>query len=247
MIVSIDLLPRYLKAFGVLAGIMQFLKIEILKTRKVKLREVKFPFELRPNTTDLSVFREVFLFRSYDIEWEFPKVIVDGGANIGLTSIYLANKFPQSKIISVEPSSSNFELLSRNIKPYLNIIGLQSAIWNKDTTLKIRNLNENHWAFSVEECPADHPGCFNAITLSTLIHKYNLDSIDILKLDIEGSERELFLCNYENWINRTKCIVLELHDWLKPDCSKAVFKTISLYNFKTSIFNGMLKFVNSDK
>jgi hypothetical protein len=76
--------------------------------------------------------------------------------------------------------------------------------------------------------------------------RYDIQYIDILKLDVEGAEHEIFAENVDYWIPRTRCILIELHDWIKSDCSKTVFKTLASYNFKTTIFNGMLLLINSD-
>jgi FkbM family methyltransferase len=246
MALKFKLLPRYLITFGPIAGMVLFIKVEVICQKRLRLKGVRYPIELRTGTTDKLVFREVFLFKSYDFSWTDPKIIIDGGGNIGLTSIFFAEKFPQAKIFSIEPSDSNFQLLQKNTTPYELIVPIHSALWNKDTSLIIKDKEESHWAFAVEECSPDHPDSFKAISIASLLKEQNISRVDILKLDIEGAERELFTANYEYWISRTKCILVELHDWLKKDCSKNVFVTISKYNFKTTIFNGMLVFINSD-
>jgi FkbM family methyltransferase len=246
MAVKIKLLPRYMLTFGPLRGVIYFILAEWLKREQLKLDGFKYTFQLRKNSTDLLVFREVFLFRSYDIAWSSPQVIIDGGGNIGLSSIFLTQKFPMAKIYTIEPSESNFEVLKANVKNYPLIIPIHSALWNRDTSLRIQNINDHQWSFAVEECQANEPGAFNAMSINTLMKKYDIKQIDILKLDIEGSEKELFTNNYDYWLSHTKCILVELHDWLKPNCSKAVFGALSKLNFKASIFNGMLMLVNTD-
>lgn len=246
MAVNFRLLPRYLINFGIFSGLSCFIQVEWLKVRKVRVKGLTHRFELRPGTTDAKVFQEVFLFRSYDLAVPNPKVILDGGGNIGLTSIFFATKYPQAKIYTVEPSDTNYELLLRNVQPYTAITPIHSALWNKDTSLKIKDKNENQWAFTVEESAADDPDAFNAICLASLMKRYDIEYIDILKLDVEGAERELFAENVDYWISRTRCILVELHDWIKADCSKTVFKALASYNFKTTVFNGMLLLINSD-
>lgn len=44
--------------------------------------------------------------------------IIDAGANIGLTSVYLANRFPNARILALEVDQQNFELLAENARPY---------------------------------------------------------------------------------------------------------------------------------
>lgn len=239
-------LPRYIITFGLFQGLWLYITAEWLKHGRISLKSIKHPFSLRSNTSDLLVFREVFLFRSYAMTWQAPKIIIDGGGNIGLAALWFANQFPEAKIYTLEPAPSNFQALAKNIDPYPTITAIPCALWNKNSTLRIRNEDDRDWAFTVEECPPDEPGSFQGITLKRLMEQHQIDVIDILKLDIEGAEREVFMAEYEYWIPRTKCILVELHDWMKPDCSKQVFKTIAQYNFTTTVFNGMLQFINVD-
>jgi FkbM family methyltransferase len=63
------------------------------------------------------VYKEIFKDHCYDIA-ELPEdaFIVDAGANIGLFSIYMKQKYPSSKIIAFEPAPENFEALGRNLE-----------------------------------------------------------------------------------------------------------------------------------
>ncbi len=56
--------------------------------------------------------------------------------------------------------------------------------------------------------------------------------IDILKLDIEGAEAELFCANYENWLGKTNVIIIELHDRIREGCSEALYKATAHHNFQ---------------
>jgi hypothetical protein len=66
------------------------------------------------------------------------------------------------------------------------------------------------------------------------MEEFGIKYIDILKIDIEGSEMELFHSNYENWLPRTKMILIELHERLLPGSSESFYKTLSQYNHSTS-------------
>src|ERR1051326_8504661 len=64
---------------------------------------------LRTGTSDLPVFRQIFIDEEYNFQIPFqPSVIFDLGANVGFASIYFANKFPNARIIAVEPEISNY-------------------------------------------------------------------------------------------------------------------------------------------
>jgi hypothetical protein len=65
--------------------------------------------------------------------------------------------------------------------------------------------------------------------------QYNLQVIDILKIDIEGSEKEVFEHGSERWLNATNCVITELHDNLKPGTSKVFFTAMGRFNWNTII------------
>ena len=53
----------------------------------------------------------------------------------------------------------------------------------------------------------------------------------ILKLDIEGAEKELFQSDYDAWVGRVNAIIVELHDKLRPGCSDALYRAVQRYHF----------------
>jgi len=193
--------------------------------------EAKHPVLLRKGTSDIEVFYQIFYYKGYDYNLGFePKVIFDCGANIGLASVYYKNRYPNAMIVAVEPESSNFAMLQRNTEKYDNIHCLQSGIWNKTTNLKI-HASSQHWAFVVEEVDYEDNTTVKAIGIDELMKAYNVDYIDVLKIDIESSEKELFEANWEKWLPKVKVLLVELHDNMKPGCSRSMFKAVSNYDF----------------
>ena len=62
--------------------------------------------------------------REYDCSFAAdPKVIIDGGANIGTASIFNANRYPGARIYAIEPDPSNFDMLQKNTRNYLSVSG----------------------------------------------------------------------------------------------------------------------------
>jgi len=207
------------------------LVIEKNKLIKFHPKQLKYPVYLRNNTSDIPTLYQVFYEMEYDIDYKFePKVIVDCGANIGLAAVYFKNRFSNSKIISIEPEKSNFDLLYENTKNYENIHLLQRGIWNKDTNLKIENIGLGHWGFVTTETEEESRDTIKSISIDSIMEKYNLDHIDILKIDIEGSEKELFESNYD-WMDKVNCIFIELHDRFKEGCTDSFNNAISNKNF----------------
>ena len=79
------------------------------------------------------MYSDVVIKGDYDIRLpKLPRTIIYAGANVGLASIYYANKYPQAKIVAVEPEPMNYSKLLRNVAPYTNVIPINAALWNRD-------------------------------------------------------------------------------------------------------------------
>lgn len=191
---------------------------------------------LRGRTSDIGIFEQIFLDRQYDFNLNTPEIIVDCGANIGLGTCFFKKKWPNAKVISVEPETHNYELLNKNIEGYTNVIALKAGIWNKSCKLNILDESVRSDAFMLKEekgntdnTSADY---IDAITISDIIKQYDIQRIDLLKIDIEGSETIVFDSSAHEWLPYVGTLVIELHDEMKKGCSKAFFSTLSAYDYK---------------
>lgn len=227
----------YYRKLGV-EGIKIFRGINNKKrsTVKIKLAGAKFPFHLRQNTSDIQTFEHIFINHQYKFQLNFkPKHIFDLGANIGLASIYFANRFPTATIFAVEPDNSNFEMLLKNTEPYKNIHCLKYGVWYKEANLKIVDTGEGHWGFITKEVEEVNENTVEAKSIDGLMVESGITQIDLLKIDIEGAEKKIFECGFQKWLPKVKCMVIELHDRTHEGCSKAFFKALSSYDFSLRI------------
>ena len=55
--------------------------------------------------------------------------------------------------------------------------------------------------------------------------------MDLLKIDIEGAETEVFGDACHRWLGGVSAIVIELHDWFRPGCAAAFYRAVSQYSF----------------
>lgn len=206
-------------------------------------KEVEFEVEgydhsmvLRTQTSDVPTFQQIFLNTRYEMELPYtPKTIIDGGANIGFASVFFAKKYPGSEILAVEPDRSNLKLTRRNTAHYKNIKTLQSAIWGKTACLKIKNPDFENWAFEVVEAEASDPDAFQAFSIADLIKQMGWESVDLLKLDIEGSEMSVFKSGYQSWLPKVKVLIVELHEKMQPGCTQVFEEAVAKYPFKKTI------------
>lgn len=161
-----------------------------------------------------------------------PKLILDCGANIGCSAVYFANVYPTAQIYSVEPESNHIKLLKFNTSLYENCHVMQAALWNKETYIKVEDRGFGDCGFMTFETTADDPNAIKTVTVSKLLKESGFDEIDLLKVDIEGAEKEVFSADdVHEWLSKTKVVVIELHDRMKRGCSYEFFKAISKYNW----------------
>lgn len=203
---------------------------------KFYLNKHQPPIYLRNNSTDYATFTQVFYSEQYNFPFsKQPKVIVDCGANIGLSTIYFKNRFPNAKIIAIEPDSGNYEMLLKNTEAYPDIRCIKAGIWNTSTNLEVVDLNMGEWGFMVKA--VDHPteSTIKGISIKEIITSFDLDRIDILKIDIEGSEKELFELGQDEWLPFVNTIIIETHDRIKKGTSKSIFSALVKYDFSLTI------------
>ena len=180
------------------------------------LPSVEHPLYARPGTTDLAAFHGIFGRRQLSIDLGFtPRVIVDLGANVGYASVDLALRYPGASVIAVEPEPSNVEVLRRNVAGF-GIVVVEAAVWPREAVLDLQEAEIGHAGFRVREGSRPQRGV-NAVTIPALLKQNRLNVIDLLKIDIEGSELEL-LSEETEWLQRVRAICIEFHDSFRPGC-----------------------------
>lgn len=204
----------------------------------INLSSIGREIVLRGRTTDIACFEKIFLRDEYGTPFEKgtpPKFIIDGGANIGMATVYYASRYPSAKVFAVEPERDNFKMLTRNCAGLKNVILKRAALWPTKGKLGLKNSTNDAWAFLVEKPPASRNyEEIEAITIEQILNELGASKIDILKLDIEGSEKELFE-NCDNWLSNIGEIAIELHDRIKPGCAAAFYRAIARIDFRHEI------------
>jgi len=234
---------QLIRYFGIVEGCIIFLKIILCKKNgiiTIKSKKFKAAIQIRKSDSDLPIFYQVFAELQYDINYNLkfnPLNIIDCGANVGYSSLYFVTNFPEAFIIAIEPQRDNFKQLQNNVKEYANINVINAAIWNKNTSLAIKNENEWSASFEVKEQENKQVAgiSLQGITITEVMDRYRMPIIDILKIDIEGAEYNLFADNPHVWLNKTRCLIIELHDLLSPGTSQLFFKEMGNYNWNTFI------------
>ena len=157
-------------------------------------------------------------------------LIIDCGGNIGLTTQYLLNLYPEAKVLLIEPSIENITLAKKNNGYSDSVDYYTAAIGYSDGYGNITDPGLGNNGYRVI---TDIDGDTRIISIPTLISYYSINEFIpfIIKIDIEGFEKELF-DGQAYWINTFDLIMIELHDWLIPNNanSNGFLKNISQYN-----------------
>lgn len=236
----IETMIKHIQAFGCSPRILRFFLESHLaragKMLELKIPRYRHPVWMRSSTSDVSAFGQVMIEREYDIDLGFiPEIIIDCGANIGLATLAFKNRYPDAQIISLEPEASNYTMLLKNTARYDAIHPLQAGIWWRNARLVIEDTGAKHWAFTVREAADNEPDAIEALSISDIIERFDLPRIDVLKMDIEGSEKEVFSRGFEQWLPKVRVLIIELHDRMKPGCSVAFFKALQGYDYSTGV------------
>lgn len=243
-------IPSYARSLG-LEGLRIFLVSAMSRNEVlVAFPGISEPVKIRAGTSDKYCFEQIFLEGDYKLELRCdPALIVDGGANVGYASIFFANHYPRANILAIEPEPSNFSTLLANVRCYPQIKAVRAAVWSKSEPVVVNNPDESWAAYVLDAGSAAesrHSVTVQGLTIGNLLQMCGKETIDILKLDVEGAEREIFLSSDCSWLRRTKILIVELHDRLVPGCSEALEKALSAYSFRRTVKGENIILINND-
>lgn len=218
-----------------------------LTTRYLGLRQSAFPFkaQFRDHTTfefqdlaDLATWWQIFYREVYPVEAN-DRVIIDAGANIGAFTLYALKQAPQARIIAIEPFPATFARLKASIEgspsrarvDLMNVaLGSRSgtvAMQDGPMASQFRRVLDDGFSQSkttVPSCP-----------LQEILAKSESD-IDLLKMDIEGSEYTSLLSSPPEALSRIRRIAMELHPLDNPALGKrdAMFEHLAEAGFQVT-------------
>jgi len=181
---------------------------------------IKGEVSFREVGSDILTFNEILHEQAYRVVLPHVKECcsaIDLGAGTGLTTLYLAAHYPLCKFLSVEPHPGSYQLMTLNLNHLVDegrCRTLLAAVWEKETMLvgAVPDYPEHYSIFEVREPTGASEDQAETIGLSMpgIIAESGFETIDILKVDIEGSEIQLFRGDL-SWLASVKCIVIAFH------------------------------------
>ncbi|MCZ2443873.1 MAG: FkbM family methyltransferase [Flavobacteriales bacterium] len=191
--------------------------------------KIQYPIEnsdyafMFSNSSDTDIFDQIIIKGKYSFLINLLKSenliiehIVDAGANVGLSSIYLYHYFSGSDTIALEPNKSTCSRLTNKItiNNINNIKTLNIGLYGSNTSLKTDYpfRDGQDWSFRVIHSANKSDSLFETITVSNLMKQCKIGLIDLFKKDIEDSEKNVFLEGNTDWLEKIKIIAAEIHD-----------------------------------
>ncbi|MDA0754189.1 MAG: FkbM family methyltransferase [Candidatus Marinimicrobia bacterium] len=234
-------------------------------TKLFKYRVLKRDIYLRKIPSDMSRMNEINIgvnrigkyTKTFPLT-KSPNVLIDLGANIGSASLAIYNDFPHLElVIGIEADRNNFNVLKKNFRlfeensihksQFLPIYGY----FNSDSkpgffqgSINGSEYGSKQFAKSQKESIESVPG-FGPYEISNLIKENDLF---ILKVDVEGSENEIFSKNL-SWLDRCAIIIIEIHDRYEPAnllrSSNSFIKYLATENYAIIPIDDSLICINS--
>lgn len=198
----------------------------------------------------------MFTKELYKFDTTNPKpIIIDLGANFGLSTIYFKQLYPKAKIVALEADPFIFKCLEHNVSAFSwdanDIELINMAAWDSSTTINF--LPDNGLGGRLKK--DDMAGTIRIQTMDVLPLLERFPKIDLLKIDIEGAEMAV-LERCGNLLKKAERIFVEFHSSVSDRTQKlsGLLSILEKHNFRYWIqggyselfpFSGNAPFVNT--
>jgi FkbM family methyltransferase len=193
---------------------------------------------LRPRSAgnnDYGVAYEVFVHRHYACPRPVPtdsvRLVVDLGANVGFSCLHWLMRYPQAKVIALEPHPDHFAQCRANISA--NDLSSRVEMFQAAAGVADRSITLSDAGTSSTVLPENGAGI-----IARMIDVFSVLSgrtVDILKMDIEGGEYAI-LSDPRFALLRPRCLVMEWHgtgtdrDWCFARLAELEYDTVALFD-----------------
>ena len=185
------------------------------RSTQVSATNLQGSIRLRIGSTDWITFEEVVLHGEYAIVKETleksVKVVLDLGANVGITCKVWRTWYPEAQVIGVEPERQNASLARVNSDKQVAIMEFGVGPENDQAFIRRKGGDDSFVLDTLRESPDVSADPVQVLTIDAILQACGIDgTVDLLKCDIEGSEERLF-GSCISWISRFRYIVIEVH------------------------------------
>jgi FkbM family methyltransferase len=215
---------KAIKDFGLINGFIFLWNRRKILGKLIRGKTYLAPFgkeriAIRNGTSDIFVYRQIFIDNEYkpltfieNVDW-----VIDCGANVGYSAFYFLNKFPNSRVVCIEPDVENYKVLCENLKSFSNRVIIENvAVWPVDERVYFTSepyRDGREWARQI--CSENEKGSgpyVEGLSISSLLKKHCISKVSVMKIDIEGAEVPLFSKGDLIWLDKVMNFAIELHD-----------------------------------
>jgi FkbM family methyltransferase len=195
-------------------------------------------FELVDAKSFLAQYKAIFDQQIYRFETrkEAP-LIIDGGANVGLSVLHFKRSFPKSRIIAFEPDPDIFHVLSKNCAAFQleNVQLIPKAIWTQEGTVEF----DREGADAGRIVP-DTNSILAVDVGACRLTDYLDQEVDLLKLDLEGAELDV-LMDCADRLSNVQKLVVEYHSFEdQPQKLHVLAKLLHDAGFRLHVTDGLV-------
>lgn len=143
-------------------------------------------------------------------------LIVDAGANVGLSALIFYSQIADATVVAIEPDPENFALLVANTEN-TSILPLPAALGGASGRVAVTDPGRGAWGVQTTAGTAPHGATLvPVVTVDEIVSVFSAFCRPcIVKIDIEGFETEVFAAGGE-WLDQVPLVIVELHDWMLP-------------------------------
>jgi FkbM family methyltransferase len=210
-------------------GVLEEMSRRHLGVFYANLPDVATPLMIRASTSDIWNLRQIFLdgdcmsepymYGDYGFAMPRPRRILDLGAYCGYSAVYFANRFPEAKIVCVEPPGANFDALCVNTSVYSNIRRLAAAVWTERTTVHRSGHVLGDWGnqFAPSDCGVDDT--IPAYSISDILAMNGWDHVDLVKCLLVGAQVDVLTQPQRPWADQVLLVATKPPKglWPRPD------------------------------
>jgi len=187
------------------------------------LPELPQPLFFRHGSSDVASMAQIFLQQRYGAPLRAePQTIFDLGAYVGYAAVYFAQRFPDAKILCVEPMIAAYRVLLLNTLPYQNIICRNVGVWGHAARLSPRMVLEGEAGMYLSDGVEQGGISCDAETIATLLQSAEWSQVDLVKCSIAGGEIAVFADPQSTWLNTLDALLIVTHDSMVPGASQMV-------------------------
>ena len=167
---------------------------------------------VRMGAGDMSIFQECLACRAYSIDAvtldpKDVRTILDTGANVGYAALSFAARYPQARIICVEPNPDHCAQLKINTASEPRIVPVQACVTGVPMPEVFIATSGPAWGFKMNASGRGEK--VSGLAVDDLMREYRMTHIDLLKIDVEGAEREIFAAG--NFLEHVGVVCAEIH------------------------------------